>query len=104
MNGKAFVPMVVGFGCSVPAIYATRTLEDESSRKMTAAMAPFMSCGARLPVYGLFTAAFFGAKAGIIVMSLYVLGIVVAILVGLALKNVKGFKTDNKALLIELPP
>lgn len=104
LNGKAFVPMVVGFGCSVPAIYATRTLEDESSRKMTAAMAPFMSCGARLPVYGLFTAAFFGAKAGIIVMSLYVLGIVVAILVGLALKNVKGFKTDNKALLIELPP
>ena len=96
LNGKAFVPMVIGFGCSVPAIYATRTLEDESSRKMTAAMAPFMSCGARLPVYGLFTAAFFGAKAGIIVMSLYVLGIVVAILVGLALKNVKGFKTDNK--------
>lgn len=104
LNGKAFVPMVVGFGCTVPAIYATRTLEDESSRRMTAAMAPFMSCGARLPVYGLFTAAFFGAKGGIIVMSLYLLGIVIAILVGLVLKNVKGFKSEDRALLIELPP
>ena len=78
LNGKAFVPMVLGFGCTVPAIYATRTLEDESSRRLTAAMAPFMSCGARLPVYGLFTAAFFGAKAGMVVMSLYVLVNVVA--------------------------
>lgn len=104
LNGKSFVPMVVGFGCTVPAIYATRTLEDESSRKMTAAMSPFMSCGARLPVYGLFTAAFFGAKGGIIVVSLYLLGIVIAILVGLVLKNLKGFKAEDKALLIELPP
>lgn len=104
LNGKAFVPMVLGFGCTVPAIYATRTLEDNSSRKLTAAMAPFMSCGARLPVYGLFTAAFFGAKAGIIVVSLYILGIVVAIIVGLILKNFKQFKSEGKALLIELPP
>lgn len=104
LNGKSFVPMVVGFGCTVPAIYATRTLEDESSRKMTAAMSPFMSCGARLPVYGLFTAAFFGAKGGIIVVSLYLLGILIAILVGLVLKNLKGFKAEDKALLIELPP
>ncbi len=104
LNGKSFVPMVVGFGCTVPAIYATRTMEDESSKRMTAAMTPFMSCGARLPVYGLFTAAFFGAKGGLIVVSLYLLGIVVAILVGLILKNVKGFKSENRALLIELPP
>ncbi|WP_297407091.1 ferrous iron transport protein B [uncultured Cetobacterium sp.] len=104
LNGKAFVPMVLGFGCTVPAIYATRTLEDESSRRLTAAMAPFMSCGARLPVYGLFTAAFFGGKAGLIVMSLYVLGIVVAISVGLILKNFKMFKSEGRALLIELPP
>ena len=104
LNGKSFVPMVVGFGCTVPAIYATRTMEDESSRKMTAAMTPFMSCGARLPVYGLFTAAFFGAKGGLVVVSIYLLGIIVAILVGLVLKNVKGFKSENKALLIELPP
>ncbi|MDX8335434.1 ferrous iron transport protein B [Candidatus Cetobacterium colombiensis] len=104
LNGKAFVPMVLGFGCTVPAIYATRTLEDESSRRLTAAMAPFMSCGARLPVYGLFTAAFFGAKAGMVVMSLYVLGIVVAILTGLILKNFDMFKAEGRALLIELPP
>lgn len=104
LNGKSFVPMVVGFGCTVPAIYATRTLEDESSRKLTAAMSPFMSCGARLPVYGLFIAAFFGAKAGLVVVSIYIFGIIVAILVGLGLKNLKGFKSENKALLIELPP
>ena len=104
LNGKAFVPMVLGFGCTVPAIYATRTLEDEGSRRLTAIMAPFMSCGARLPVYGLFTAAFFGAKAGLVVMSLYILGIVVAILMGVILKNFKIFKSEGKALLMELPP
>lgn len=104
LNGKAFVPMVLGFGCTVPAIYATRTLEDEKSRKLTAALAPFMSCGARLPVYGLFTAAFFGAKAGLVVMSLYLFGIVAAIILGVVLKRFEYFKVDNKALLIELPP
>ena len=104
LNGKAFVPMVLGFGCTVPAIYATRTLEDEKSRKLTAALASFMSCGARLPVYGLFTAAFFGAKAGLVVMSLYLFGIVTAIILGVVLKRFEYFKVDNKALLIELPP
>ena len=104
LNGKAFVPMVLGFGCTVPAIYATRTLEDEQSRKLTALMAPFMSCGARLPVYGLFTAAFFGARAGMIVMSLYVMGIVVAVLTGMFFKNNPNFKAADKALLLELPP
>lgn len=104
LNGKAFVPMVLGFGCTVPAIYATRTLEDEKSRKLTAALAPFMSCGARLPVYGLFTAAFFGAKAGLVVVSLYLLGIFTAIVLGMILKRFEYFKVDNKALLIELPP
>ena len=104
LNGKAFVPMVLGFGCTVPAIYATRTLEDEKSRRLTALMAPFMSCGARLPVYGLFTAAFFGKSAGVIVMSLYFLGIFVAMLIGLTFRKHKYFKTDDRALLIELPP
>jgi len=104
LNGKAFVPMVLGFGCTVPAIYATRTLEDEKSKKLTAMIAPFMSCGARLPVYGLFTAAFFGAKAGIVVMSLYVIGILMAIFLGLILKRFPEFQADNKALLFELPP
>ena len=73
----------------VLAIYATRTLM-KASRRLTAAMSPFMSCGARLPVYGLFTAAFFGAKAGLVVVSIYIFGIIVAILVGLGLKNLKG--------------
>lgn len=104
LNGKAFVPMIIGFGCSVPAIYATRTLEDENSRKLTSLMAPFMSCGARLPVYGLFTAAFFGPRAGLIIMSLYMLGIAVAIIVGMCFKSHPYFKSTNKALLIELPP
>lgn len=104
LNGKAFVPMVLGFGCTVPAIYATRTLEDEKSRKLTAALTPFMSCGARLPVYGLFTSAFFGDKAGFVVMSLYLLGIVCAIILGFILKRFDEFKVDNRALLIELPP
>lgn len=104
LNGKAFVPMVLGFGCTVPAIYATRTLEDEASRRLTAIMSPFMSCGARLPVYGLFTASFFGAKAGLVVVSLYILGIIVAIIVGTILKNFDMFKSEGKALLIELPP
>lgn len=104
LNGKAFVPMVIGFGCTVPAIYATRTLEDENSRRLTAAISPFMSCGARLPVYGLFTAAFFGTKAGITVASLYLLGIFVAIGMGMFLNHFPQFKTQNTALLIELPP
>lgn len=104
LNGKAFVPMVIGFGCTVPAIYATRTLEDENSRKLTAAVSPFMSCGARLPVYGLFTAAFFGAHAGLAVASLYLLGILVAIGMGIFLNQFPQFKTENRALLIELPP
>lgn len=104
LNGKAFVPMIIGFGCSVPAIYATRTLEDHNSRKLTAVMAPFMSCGARLPVYGLFTAAFFGNSAGFVIMSLYLLGIIVAIITGMILKRFDGFKAEEKALIIELPP
>ena len=104
LNGKAFLPMLIGFGCSVPGIYATRTLEDEKSRRLTALITPLMSCGARLPVYALFTAAFFGAKAGIVIGSLYVLGIIVAISLGKLFSNHPYFKTDGKALLIELPP
>jgi ferrous iron transport protein B len=104
LNGKAFVPMVMGFGCNVPAIYGTRTLEDEQSRKLTALMVPFISCGARLPVYGLFTAAFFGARGGVVVLSLYLLGIVVAIFTGLIFKNFDAFRPTERALLIELPP
>lgn len=104
LNGKAFLPMLIGFGCSVPGIYATRTLEDEKSRRLTALITPLMSCGARLPVYALFTSAFFGAKAGIVIASLYLVGILVAIGLGKAFSNHPYFKSDGKALLIELPP
>jgi ferrous iron transport protein B len=104
LNGKAFLPMILGFGCSVPGIYATRTLENENSRRLTALMTPFMSCGARLPVYALFTAAFFGQRAGLVIAGLYLIGIVVAIGVGYAFKSHPYFKTQEKALLIELPP
>ena len=64
LHGKSFLPMIVGFGCTVPAVYATRTLENEKDRKLTAFLATFMSCGARLPVYVVFGAAFFGAASG----------------------------------------
>lgn len=104
LNGKAFVPMILGFGCTVPAIYATRTLEDKGSRRLTAAMAPFMSCGARLPVYGLFAGAFFGKNAAWAVITIYLVGIFIAILTGIILKRYKPFQSEHKALLIELPP
>ncbi|MGM0508511.1 MAG: ferrous iron transport protein B [Fusobacteriota bacterium] len=104
LSGKAFLPMMLGFGCTVPAIYATRTLEDENSRKLTAIMTPMMSCGARLPVYALFTAAFFGKNAGLIVLSIYLVGIIIAAMVGLIMKRYAYFKPKEKELLIELPP
>lgn len=87
LPGKSFVPLVVGFGCNVPAIMATRTLEGRRDRQMTIAMAPFMSCSARLPVYVLFAAAFFPEGGQNVVFALYLIGIAVAIATGLALKN-----------------
>ena len=104
LSGKAFLPLIIGFGCTVPAIYATRTLEDEKSKRLTAIMAPFMSCGARLPIYALFTAAFFPKNRALIVLSLYMLGVVVAVIVGLIVKRFSYFKSDEDAMLIELPP
>jgi len=103
LPGKSFVPMLVGFGCNVPAIMATRTLENRRDRYMTIFMNPFMSCGARLPVYALFAAAFFGAAAGAMTFSLYLVGIVVAILTGLLLKRTL-FKGEPSHFIMELPP
>jgi ferrous iron transport protein B len=103
LPGKSFVPMLVGFGCSVPAIMATRTLENKRDRFLTIFMTPFMSCGARLPVYALFGAAFFGAGAGNMVFSLYLTGIVLAILTGLLLKKTL-FKGEAAPFIMELPP
>ena len=102
LPGKAFVPMLVGFGCTVPAIMATRTLETKRDRFMAIFMTPFMSCGARLPVYALFAAAFFGQRAGGIVFSIYAAGIVLAILTGLLLKN-SVFKGAYSPFVMELP-
>ncbi len=103
LPGKSFVPMLVGFGCTIPAVMATRTLENKKDRYMTVFMAPFMSCGARLPVYALFGAAFFPAAAGNIVFSLYLAGIVLAILTGLLMKNTL-FKGEAAHFIMELPP
>ncbi|WP_353498033.1 Fe(2+) transporter permease subunit FeoB [Vibrio sp. CB1-14] len=87
LPGKAFVPLVLGFGCNVPSIMATRTLDQERERKLAASMAPFMSCGARLPVYALFAAAFFPDSGQNVVFALYLLGIVAAVFTGLVLKH-----------------
>jgi ferrous iron transport protein B len=102
LPGKSFVPMLVGFGCNVPAIMATRTLENRRDRYLTIFMNPFMSCGARLPVYALFGAAFFGVAAGAMTFSLYVAGIVVAVLTGLLLKRTL-FKGETSHFIMELP-
>ncbi|MEA5593334.1 nucleoside recognition domain-containing protein [Rivularia sp. UHCC 0363] len=86
LPGKSFVPMIVGFGCNIPGIMATRTLENKRDRLMTVMMNPFMSCSARLAVYALFCGAFFTVGSQNIVLSLYLLGIIAAIFTGLILK------------------
>ncbi|WP_456445606.1 Fe(2+) transporter permease subunit FeoB [Thiolapillus sp.] len=103
LPGKAFVPLIVGFGCNVPAIMATRTLENIRERKLTILMNPFMSCGARLPVYVLFAAAFFPDNGQDLVFSLYLIGIVVAVLTGLIMKKTL-LKGESAGFMMELPP
>jgi len=102
LPGKSFVPMLVGFGCTVPAITGTRTLESKKDRFMTIFMAPFMSCGARLPVYALFAAAFFPGRSGLVVFSLYFAGIILAILTGVLLKHTL-FGSEYSHFVMELP-
>ncbi len=103
LHGKSFIPMLLGFGCNVPGIYATRTLENERDKVLTALLIPLMSCGARLPVYVLFVAVFFGAAAGTVIWSLYVMGIVLAIVMGLIFKKTL-FRGDTPMFIMELPP
>ena len=103
LPGKAFVPLIVGFGCNVPAIMATRTLENTRERKLTILMNPFMSCGARLPVYALFAAAFFPANGQNLVFGLYLIGIIVAILTGLIMKRTL-LPGESAGFMMELPP
>ena len=104
LHGKSFLPMLVGFGCTVPALYATRTLENEKDRILTGLLVPFMSCGARLPVYVLFAAIFFPENAGAVVFSLYLLGILTAIILGIILKNSLFKGKEQSTFVMELPP
>ena len=103
LPGKSVVPLIVGFGCNVPAIMATRTLEHRRDRLMTIAMAPFMSCGARLPVYVLFAAAFFPEGAQNVVFGLYLIGIAAAVATGLVLKKTM-LQGEATPFIMELPP
>ena len=103
LPGRAFVPMMVGFGCGVPGIMGSRVLESKRERFLTIFLVPFMSCGARLPVYALFAAAFFGKMAGTVVFLLYLAGVLFAIAYGLFLKN-SLFQGQASNFVMELPP
>ncbi|WDV46892.1 ferrous iron transport protein B [Clostridiaceae bacterium M8S5] len=103
LNGKAFLPMLMGFGCNVPAIMGTRTLENEKDRLSAILINPFMSCGARLPVYTLFASVFFRGYEAYVIFSLYVLGMLIAILMGLIFKKTL-FKGESMPFVMELPP
>jgi len=103
LTGKSFIPLLIGSGCSVPGIMATRTLENEKDRKLTILLTPFISCGAKLPIYVMFAAAFFPNNSGMVVFIIYMLGIAVAILSGILLKNTL-FKGAVAPFVMELPP
>jgi ferrous iron transport protein B len=103
LHGKSFIPMVLGFGCNVPGVYATRTLESTRDRVLTALLIPLMSCGARLPVYVLFVGVFFPGRPGTVIWSLYVIGIVLAIAMGVVFKRTL-FRGQAPAFIMELPP
>ena len=102
LSGRSFVPMLIGFGCSVPAIMATRTLPSERDRKMTIFLTPFMSCSAKLPIYALFTAAFFSENQVLVILSLYLIGIVVGIIFAYFMKFFV-FKGEPVPFVMELP-
>lgn len=103
LHGKSFIPLIMGFGCNVPAILATRAIESKSSRIITMLINPFMSCSARLPIYLLLAGAFFGEYAAIVFFGLYVLGILVAIVTARVLRKFY-FKADETPFVMELPP
>lgn len=102
LSGRSFVPMLIGFGCSVPAIMSTRTLSSDRDRKMTIILTPFMSCSAKLPIYGMIIAAFFPTKAALVMISIYCIGIFVAIISALLLKNTI-FIGEPVPFVLELP-
>ncbi|MCQ2970318.1 ferrous iron transport protein B [Methanobrevibacter gottschalkii] len=102
LHGKAFIPMILGFGCGVPAIMATRTMENEGDRMLAMMLVPFMSCTARLPIYAIFVAAFFADNGGNVLLAIYLLGIVVALIVAAILKRTM-FKGLSTPFVMELP-
>ena len=102
LSGRSFVPMLVGFGCSVPAIMATRTLPSDRDRKMTILLTPFMSCSAKIPVYGMLCAAFFSGGAAFVMIGLYLIGVLMALLVALVLKKT-AFRGEPVPFVMELP-
>lgn len=102
LSGRSFVPMLIGFGCSVPAIMATRTLSSDRDRRMTIILTPFMSCSAKLPIYGMIIAAFFPHKAAIVMLTIYCIGILVAIISAILLKNTV-FIGEPVPFVLELP-
>lgn len=103
LHGKSFIPMLLGFGCNVPAIYAARTLENPRDKALTGLLIPLMSCGARLPVYVVFIGAFFPNHAGTVLWSLYVMGIALAIVMGVVFKRTL-FRGEAPMFIMELPP
>lgn len=103
LHGKSFIPMLIGFGCNVPAILAAKDIENKKDRTLTMLMIPFMSCSARLPVYMLFISAFFAHYQGLIMISLYLLGIVLSICFALIMKRTKWFRKPEEDFVSELP-
>ena len=102
LSGRSIVPMLIGFGCTVPAVMATRTLPSERDRRMTILLTPFMSCSAKLPIYGFFVSAFFPGRGGLIMVGLYVLGIIMGILIALLYRSTL-FKGEAVPFVMELP-
>ncbi|MBQ5955660.1 MAG: ferrous iron transport protein B [Firmicutes bacterium] len=102
LSGRSIVPMLIGFGCTVPAVMATRTLPSRRDRMMTILLTPFMSCSAKIPIYGFFVSAFFPGKGGLIMTGLYVLGVIIAIIMALLFKNTI-FKGEAVPFVMELP-
>ena len=104
LHGKSFIPMILGFGCAVPAVYATRTLENRTQRILTSLLVPLMSCSARLPVYVVFGLAFFGAAAATVITGLYLVGILIAGIVAMVLSRTILRERDDSVFALELPP
>lgn len=104
LSGRSFIPMLMGFGCTVPAVMAARTLDNERERRLTILITPFMSCGAKMPIYAFFASIFFSRHKGLVTFSMYLLGVTVAVLSALIISRIGRKKHQNTSFLIELPP